>query len=260
MYSALGQFVDQPAVYGTECKLALLCSCAESLNIVQDPAKLRAGEIRVKHKTGFVISAVGDVRIFLHQLCLHISSSAALPHDCVVNGLSCLLIPYNNSFTLVSDTDGSDVLISSANILHSLTSNGELCLPDLTCIVLNPARLRIILSKFLLSHAADLALLVEEDTSVTGCACIQCHYILCHKIPPSNFAVTPPHAGMCPHYMNHTSELVVEIAAAPLASAFMTSSFSWISPPQITGTLLIEQIFLIIFGTMIPGRISIMSG
>ena len=61
-------------------------------------------------------------------------------------------------------------------------------------------------------------------------------------------------------YMNQTSGHVVEIAAAPFASAFMTSSFSWIRPPQRTGTLLMEQIFLTILGTMMPGRISIISG
>ena len=198
MYFALGQLVDQPAVNSTECKLACLCSLAKSLNIVQDPAKLCAGEIRVKYKTGFVISTVSDVRIFLHQLCLHVSSSAALPYDRVIYRLACLSVPNDNGLTLVGDADCCDVFVCSSDILHSLTSNRELCLPDLTCIMLYPAGLRIILCELFLRHAADLALLVEEDTSVTGRTCVQCHYILCHRIPPSNFAVTPPHAGMSP--------------------------------------------------------------
>ena len=42
--------------------------------------------------------------------------------------------------------------------------------------------------------------------------------------------------------MNHTFSLVVEIAEAPLFKAFIVSSLSLISPPQMTGRRAVSQI------------------
>jgi hypothetical protein len=57
--------------------------------------------------------------------------------------------------------------------------------------MLYPAGLRIILCEFLLGHAADLALFIEQDTPVAGRACIQSHYVFCHKKIPPFFCGTP---------------------------------------------------------------------
>ena len=99
MYFALGQLVDQPGINSTEGQLAGLCFFADTRYIVQDPAQLGAGEIRVKYKAGFVICAVSNIRIFRHQLVFHIRSSAALPDDGMVNRLAGLTVPHNNSPT-----------------------------------------------------------------------------------------------------------------------------------------------------------------
>ena len=45
----------------------------------------------------------------------------------------------------------------------------------------NPARFRENLSEFFLCHRTHLALLIKENTTITCCPCIECHYILCHK-------------------------------------------------------------------------------
>ena len=178
---ALGQLEDQPAVNGTECQLALLCSLADARDVVQDPAKLRAGEIGVEHQAGLVICGVVDARILLHELSLHVSGSAALPHDRVIDRLSGSLVPYDGGLTLVGDTDGSDILVSRADLLHGLTRHGELCLPDLACVMLDPAGLRVILCEFLLGNRTHFTLLVEKDTPVAGGSCVQCHYVLRHS-------------------------------------------------------------------------------
>ena len=151
-------------------------------NIVQDPAELGAGEIGVKYKAGFVVCAVGDIRIFRHQLVLHVRGSAALPDDGMVNRLTGLAIPHNNSFSLVCDADRRDVLIGGTDLLHSLTRNRKLRLPDFICIMLDPTGNREILSEFLLRHAADLSLLIEENAAVAGRTSVECHYIFRHKI------------------------------------------------------------------------------
>ena len=182
MYFALGQLEDQPGINSTEGQFALLCSLADTGDIVQDPAELGAGEIGVKYKAGFVVCAVGDIRIFRHQLVLHVRGSAALPDDGMVNRLTGLAIPHNNSFSLVCDADRCDVLIGGPDLLHGQTGNRKLCLPDLVSIVLNPAGSREILSEFLLRHAADLSLFVEENAAVAGRTSVECHYILRHKI------------------------------------------------------------------------------
>ena len=236
MYFALGQLVDKPCINGTEAELAGLSLLAHARNIVQDPAKLCAGEVRVKYQTGLMISVVCDARILGNQFVLHISSSAALPYNCVVNRLSGLSVPYDGGLTLVSNTDCSDVLISSTNLLHSLAGNQELCLPDFAGIMLYPAGLRIVLGELLLSNRAHLTLLIEKDTSVAGCTCIQCHYILCH----SNTSFINP-AGYIPglsyrSYAFHSFSFVVEMEMAPFFSAFMISSFLVMSPLAITGT------------------------
>jgi len=53
--------------------------------------------------------------------------------------------------------------------------------------MLYPAGFWKILGKFLLSNAADFPFFIEQDTPVTCCARIQCHYILCHKNSPFPF-------------------------------------------------------------------------
>ena len=182
MYFALGQLVDQPGINSTEGQLAGLCFFTDARYIVQDPAELGAGEIRVKYKTGFVVCAVGDIRIFRHQLVLHVRGSAALPDDGMVDRLAGLTIPHDNSFSLVCDADRRDVLIGGTDLLHSRTCDRKLRLPDFICVVFDPAGSREILCEFLLRHAADLSLLVEEYAAVAGRTSVECHYIFRHKI------------------------------------------------------------------------------
>ncbi len=128
-----------------------------------------------------MIGLVGDVGILLHQFRLHISGTAALPHDRVIDGLAGLAVPEDDGLALVGDTDRRDIRVGSADLLHCLSCNGELCLPDLVGVMLDPAGLRIILRKLFLRHAADLALFVEEDAAVAGRAGVQCHYIFSHN-------------------------------------------------------------------------------
>ena len=128
-----------------------------------------------------MIGIICDRRIFLHEFSLHVGCSAALPDNCVIDRLACCTVPYDNCFSLVCDADGSNILIGGTNILHCLARDRKLCLPDLVCVMLNPARLREILCEFLLRNAADLTLFIEKDAAVAGRTCIKCHYVLCHK-------------------------------------------------------------------------------
>ena len=183
-YASLCQLVDKPGVNCTEAKLACLRSFTNALYVVEDPAKLRAGEIRVENKTCFVICGVCDIRILSDKLFLHISGSAALPYDCVIYRLSCLSVPYDCCLALVRDADRCNVFRLCIDFLHCLTGYGELSLPDFVCIMLYPAGLREELCELFLSDRAHLAFFIEEDTSVTGSTRIKCHYIFCHFFPP----------------------------------------------------------------------------
>ncbi len=184
MNAALCELIDQPGIDSTEAELTLIGLLTCAFDVIKDPADLRAGKIRVKLKAGLLLELLDDTRnLCLHLLC-EVSGTAALPYDCVVNRLPCRTIPYDDRLTLVGDTDRCNIRRRCTNLRHRLTCDRELCLPDFIGIMLYPARLREILCELLLCHGAHLTLLVEQDTPVTGCTRVECHYILCHINPP----------------------------------------------------------------------------
>ena len=180
MNLALCQFEDQPAVNCTEAQFAVLRSLPNAFHIVQDPAQLGAGEIRIEYQTCLVICLIRNVRIFGDQFILHISCPAALPDDGPIDRLTGGSVPDNGRFTLVGNADRRDVFIRRADFLHCLTGRGELCLPDFTGVMFHPAGLRIKLCEFFLHHRAHFTLFIEKNASAAGCSRIQRHYIFCH--------------------------------------------------------------------------------
>ena len=60
-------------------------------------------------------------------------------------------------------------------------------------IMFNPARFREILCEFPLCNAAHFSFFIEQDTSVTCCSCVQCHYILSHTLFPPLIKIAALH-------------------------------------------------------------------
>ena len=101
----------------------------------------------------------------------------------MVYRFSCILIPNDSCFTLICNTDCCNIFCCCTNLVHCFYSNTELACPDFICVMLYPAWLWKILCKLSLCYAAHFPSFVEKNTSVTGCTCIQRHYIFCHFKP-----------------------------------------------------------------------------
>ena len=119
---------------------------------------------------------------FFLQTVTILRSSAALPYDCMMDRLSCLFVPDDGCLSLVRNTDCCNVLCFCPNHVHCFNGYTKHTCPDLICIMFNPARFREILCEFPLCNAAHFSFFIEQDTSVTCCSRIQCHYILSHTL------------------------------------------------------------------------------
>ena len=94
--------------------------------------------------------------------------AGVLPDDCVVDGLTGVLIPHDGGFTLVGDTHGSDFVVVDLAVCHGGSHDLTHVLPNLDCVVLNPASLGedLLVLELTLSHV--LACLVEQDCAGAG--------------------------------------------------------------------------------------------
>ena len=167
---AARQLPDQPGVNRAEEELPLLCTLLCTLDMVEDPADLRRGEVRIDQQTSlilhFIDKALG-LEVFRNGCRL-----TGLPNNRVVDRTSCLLVPDDSRLALVRDADTCDVTCHEARLFECLFHDGDHRAPDFFCIVLNPARFREMLREFLLRYADDLGITVKDDGAIRGRTCI----------------------------------------------------------------------------------------
>ena len=187
MDSSSCQLPDQPCFNSTEQKLSPLCPLSGTFHIIQDPFHLGCGKISINDKSCFLTEFL--LQTFFLQAVTVFCCSSALPHDGMIHRLTGIFVPDDGCLSLIRDTDRRDILCCGLNLIHCLSGNGKLSRPDLTCIVLHPARLRKMLDKFLLCHTADLSVFVKQNTAVAGRSGIQRHNIFCHKNSSNTFLV-----------------------------------------------------------------------
>src|ERR1700749_3766658 len=96
-----------------------------------------------------------------------------LPDDRVVDWMTGFTIPDNGGLTLVGNADSGNRRAIQARTRDGL--GGDPCLgrPDFLRVVLDPTRLRINLSKFLLRHRHYIALAVEHHRARTCGALVE---------------------------------------------------------------------------------------
>ena len=148
VHFAVGHLPHQPGVYGAEQQLAVHRLLAGPFHVVQDPLHLGAGEVGVQHQAGIfahVLFQAAGLELFTDG-----RGAAALPDDGVVDGLAGGFLPDNGGFTLVGDADGGDLLAVQAALGQHLGEDGGLGRPDLHGVVLDPARLGVVLGEFAL--------------------------------------------------------------------------------------------------------------
>ena len=159
MHRTLGELPDQPGLHRSEQQLALLCKLSRTLNIIENPLDLRRRKIRVNDQSRLLtVCLLETLRL---QCIRNVRSSAALPHDRIIDRFSSLLVPDNRRLTLIGDTDRRNIRRRRADHVHRLDRHAKHCRPDLIGIVLHPSRIRKKLPELFLCHRTDLSLLVK---------------------------------------------------------------------------------------------------
>ena len=165
-----GQLPDQPGINSTENQIASLRASLGALNMVENPSNLGTGEVSIDGQTSLVFELLSE-SLSLQAIC-NVSGLTGLPNNCVIYWTTSILIPNYSGLTLVGDTHGSDVASLQTTLLQSALHYFTHGAPDLICIMLNPTRLREVLSKLLLCNAYNLGVLIKDDCPVGSGTCI----------------------------------------------------------------------------------------
>ena len=171
MHGAPCQLPQQPAVHGAERQFAALGHLARAGHLIQQPAQLGGGKVRVHHQAGG-LPDVGrqPVRAQLRAQGL---AAAVLPDDGVVQRLPGAPVPQHRGLALVGDADGRHRSRGNTGLGEGLARRGQLRLPDLLGVMFHPARLREDLAELALRHGHHAALVIEDDAAGTGGALVQ---------------------------------------------------------------------------------------
>ena len=167
---AARQVPQDPGVGVAEVQVAGLGALTSTLDVVQDPLDLRAGEIGGQAQATDLTEAIRPLVAL--KLLNDVGGAHILPDDRVVHGFAGVLVPHNRGLTLVGDTHGSQLVTVDLRRLQSLGNDQTRGLPDLEGVVLDPARVREDLGEFLLSDGDNLAGVVEDDRTGRGGALI----------------------------------------------------------------------------------------
>jgi hypothetical protein len=104
------------------------------------------------------------------QLVAEGGGTTVLPHDGVVDRLTCLTVPRQGRFLLVGDAYAGHVGRFDLRLYQYFLRHGELGTPDFVSVVLHPGGLGEELGKFLLGSRYDVAVVVE-DAGAAGGSC-----------------------------------------------------------------------------------------
>ena len=172
------QLADQPAVNGAEGKLAAFGTFARAGYMVEQPFDLGAGKIGVQHESSLALKQVGMAGFT--QCVANIGGASILPDDGITDCLASGAVPHDGCFALVGDADRSDVCSADCALLHYLACDGELGLPDIFRVMLDPAWMRKDLPEFLLCAASDMACPIEQNGTGAGCPLVQRKDVVAH--------------------------------------------------------------------------------
>ena len=174
---AAGQAPDQPAIDGAEGQLAALGTRPRARHVVQNPAHLGCGKIRVEDEAGLCGDRFPSTTLL--QKFTQRSCAPVLPDDCGMNRLARCALPHNDGLALVGDADGGDLPRPGDHARKDFRGAAHLARKNFRWIVLHPACLRIELLELLLRHGGNGAGLVEENRPRARRSLVQRQYV-CH--------------------------------------------------------------------------------
>src|SRR6185369_9454581 len=140
MDASAGELPNQPGVNGSERELASTCEVSRTWNVVQQPARLCSGEVRVEDEAGTLLKERCHT-VFAQTIAIR-GGSAALPNDRVMNRFSGLTIPNNSCFPLIGDSDCGDLIGLYVRLSENNVRGVDLGGPDVFRAMFDPAGLR----------------------------------------------------------------------------------------------------------------------
>ena len=135
---AAGQLPDEPGVHRAEAELAALGPLPGALDVVEDPADLRAGEVRSRGRSPVFRRKRGSWPA-VPEAVAEARGAPVLPDDRVVNGPPGPALPDDRRLALVRDADRGEVVRREPGARDGLRRDAGLRRPDLGGVVLHPA-------------------------------------------------------------------------------------------------------------------------
>ena len=166
-----GELPHQPRVDRPAEQLARRGALLRPRDLIEDPADLRGGEVRVDDQPG----ALADLRRKAHpaQALADRLGDPALPHDGGVDRRSRRAFPYHRGLALIGDPDGRDVARGQARGGEGLAPDRDRGTEDLLGVVLDVARRGVGLRDLAVGAAPHACLVVEDDRGGAGRALIE---------------------------------------------------------------------------------------
>jgi hypothetical protein len=170
---AVGEPRDQPGVDRTDGELAALGSRTQLGTFAQQPRDLRPGEIGIEDQARALTHLPFVARLF--QLPAQPRGSAVLPHDRARDRLERLPVPEDDRLARVRDAHAVHVgthPLADSRRGERLARDAAADLPDLGCVVLDPARLRKVLGELGVRPSEDAAVLRHHQAGRAGGALV----------------------------------------------------------------------------------------
>ena len=121
MNSTLRQIPNQPGIHRPKKQITCFCLLPRSCNMIQYPRNFRCRKISIRNQSRRLSYIIGQT--IFHQFFNVICCSSALPHNRIVNRLSCMPVPDNRRFSLIRDTNPRYIFAGHTNFTHRLCRN-----------------------------------------------------------------------------------------------------------------------------------------
>ncbi len=170
MHLAARQLPDKPAIDGAKQQLALCGALACALYMVKNPLDFAARKIGIWLKPCVLADIIAHAALRFERID-DARSTAALPHDGVVDGAACFFIPHHGGFALVGDADGGNLAWVYPAACDDLVHHAILHRPNLHCVMLYPPLLRVNLGELALLNLYNILLIIEQNRA-TACGAL----------------------------------------------------------------------------------------
>ena len=147
------QIPQQPGVGSAKEQVASLSCFPCPLDVVQNPYDFAGRKIGGQGESSFCPEHVAAVT-FLHSI-NDVLSPGVLPDNCVVDGLTGVLVPHNRGFSLVRNSQPCDVMPRQRRARQGFSHDLSGVVPNFFGVVLYPTGVRENLRMFALTLRHD---------------------------------------------------------------------------------------------------------